>query len=205
MSIIVDETSEAAFPGHVKIEPIKFLAYFKVTGLRKIYYLLLLSVCPTNVLHRVFKNDAIIIQWIEKVEHFQMGCINPSIIVNKDKGLIATFTNLTNNGDNPTPVIKISHEKLNLIKGREILNGQKNPTVALYLGYDNSEATAWKDFEPYIPNCFTNDVNAYNFTLNSVSINAWQCLQLGLEQIDDIEVPGLYYVNIDKDLVNASY
>ncbi len=41
-----------------------------------------------------------------------MGCINPSIIVNKDKGLIATFTNLTNNGDNPTPVIKISHEKI---------------------------------------------------------------------------------------------
>lgn len=80
------------------------------------------------------------------------------------------------------------------------------PTVAIYERNEQEEyAKAWANFDPKIANCFTNDLKACNKLLSRVSENAWQCLSIGLKQLDNLEEIGLRHVDIDIDLVNNSF
>ena len=70
---------------------------------------------------------------------------------------------------------------------------------------EDEYASAWVDFDPKIANCFTDDLNACNHLLSRMSKNGWQCLQQGLNQLEDIENEGLYYIELEKDLVRNAY
>ncbi len=203
MSYTVDDTTSAATPGKISISSRKFLEYIDVRGVRKfIYYLILML--PKSFLFTVLKNNTIIHHWISANEHFKFGCVNPAIILNQEKGLVAVFTNLTNSGSNPTPVIKIYKEKLQLIQGK-VINGQRISTVALY--YQNPKQTnakAWIDFDPKVPDCFTNDSVICAQSMNKLSANSWKCLEIGLTQLKENKL-GLHHLDLDKELVNSSY
>lgn len=204
MSITCDDSTVASSPGNVIISPSKFLDYYSVKGMRRIMFSILFKI-PLKLLNRIAGNNEIVHQWIAKTEQFQFGCLNPSIILNVETGLIATYTNLTNNGGKINSVVKISNEKLHLIKQRELKNGQRIPSVAIY--YRNVEkpnSNSWKDFSPLVPNCFTDNFIECDNLLKRLNENHWTCLNIGLEQIEDKTKIGLYKVSIIPEIENAA-
>lgn len=204
MSYTIDDTTVAAIPGELSISPKKFLDYVGVTGFKKFIYGQILLL-PNSILYSLLRSNSTVSNWITFAEHFKYGCANPAIIINREKELVAVFTNLSNTGNNPTPVIKIYREKLHLIQGQTTI-GQRISTVATY--YRNPKqwnAEAWIDFDPKVPDCFTENLQACSTVLNNLSSNSWKCLEIGLAQLNNCETPGLYHVEIDNDMVNSSY
>lgn len=205
MSFTIDDNTQASTPGQINISKIKYLEYVQLTGLAWLKYASLFKL-PDNILFKLYHDDTIVFNYIQMVEQFKYGCLNPSIVINKQKGLLATYTNLTSYGEVQTHVIKISKEPLHLITNIQVENGQKLPSVALY--YRNLEdeyAYAWSDFNPKIANCFTNDLNACNQLMSRCSEKAWKCLEIGLRQLKSKEIISLYHVDIDSDLVFNAY
>lgn len=115
----VDETTQASTPGQIQISKNKYLDYLKLSGLKRLKYYILLGL-PQYVLFKLFQSNKIVFDFVQKSEQFKYGCLNPTIVINKDTGLIATFTNLTSLGDDITPVVKISQEPLELITNLQI-------------------------------------------------------------------------------------
>ncbi|MCC6370058.1 MAG: DUF3239 domain-containing protein [Bacteroidia bacterium] len=202
MAFTVDENTKASSPGQIQISKRKYLDYVGLKGPKRLIYKLLFSL-PTNFIYKYFGTNNLVYDYIQKQEQFKIGCLCPTIVINKDKGLIATYTNLTLRGTKVTPVIKISKEPLARIKNITINNGQKLPTVSLYYAKANDEfATAWADFDPKIAHCFTDDLNACNHLLSRITESSWRCLELGIEQVDDKLTEGLYHIKLEKSLVN---
>lgn len=204
MSLITDDSTAASHPGEIIIAADKYLDYRGIKGMGRIYYSLLFRVSD-DLLFRRFKHNQVVFDWLLKKEHFKNGCVNPSVVINKDTGLLATFTNLTSTGLHPTPVIKIAAEKLYLVKNISINNGQRLATVALYKRGEDPDAKAWINFDPKLPNCFTDNTDTCNWAIRRISKNAWKCLELGLDQISTKDQPGLYHVDLDSNLVNKAY
>ncbi len=205
MSHTLDDSSSASHPGQILISVDKFLTSSGVTGIKRKYYAYLFKK-PVSKLPRILLSNRLIRKWIRTSEHFLHGCINPSIIINKDKGIIATYTDLNNDSTVPTSVIKITSSNLHLIEGMELSNGQKIPTVSLY--YQNEldpGANAWKDFEPLAAYCFSDNFNECDQLLSRLEGNEWECLMEGLKQVDDSEKIGLYRVNLPLNLTDNTY
>ncbi len=203
-SLTLDNTTSASIRAKINISQNLFLNYIEIKGIQKIIYSQLLKI-PYKLLHKLFKNNEIVNNWISTKEHLDYGCLNSSIIINKEKGIIATFTNLTSYGDIPTPVIKIHTVRLDLFKAVPLKNGDRIPTVSLYYrDEENPNASAWADFEPLFTGTFSNKAYDFVHTLNKLNDSNWECLELGLEQIEDKEDEGLYYITLDDDLVNNS-
>jgi uncharacterized protein DUF3239 len=204
--ITLDERTLASHPGAIKISIKKFLAYKSIHGLKNIYYRVVLML-PKQYLFLRFKNDKVVDEWIEKTEQFKYGCINPSVIINKNKGIVATYTDLANSDKAARePVIKIWKEKLELIDNTYISSGQKVSTVSTYSSdKEDSEANAWANFHPNIPNCFTDDLQQCETAMQQLNEIAWRCLEIGLDQIKDKEALGLYYIEIDEDMVYEAW
>ncbi len=197
----VDTNTEASSPGDIVIDKQKYLDYIGLQGWKRIYYSLLLRL-PKDLLYKRFHKNPVVFHYIRKIEQFKLGCLNPTVVVDKDNGLIATFTNLTYTGSSPTPVIKISREPLHLIKEPALFNGLRLPTVALYQRDPRKQqAYAWDNFDPKIANCFTDDILACDHLLSRLSKNSWICLQEGLKQVQTPGATGLYYVQLDPVLV----
>ncbi|MGD1848227.1 MAG: DUF3239 domain-containing protein [Salibacteraceae bacterium] len=133
--------------------------------------------------------------WISKKEQFRLGCLNPTVILDVQKGLIATSTNLTKDFGPATDVVKISKEKLHLIRGKHLKNGDRLPSIALYYpNTENPNATAWSDFNPLVPHCFSADLDHCDRLLDRLDEASWRKLFHGLSQIKDTTVEGLYHV-----------
>jgi len=205
MTHIIDNTSKASIPGQLNISKRKYLDYIGLKGVNRLKYYLLFCL-PYSILFKLFQRNIIVFDFIQKTEQFKYGCLNPTIVINKDEGLIGTFTNLTSYGEEITPVIKISKEPLELIRKQEVNNGQKLASVALYARDEDDEfASAWIDFDPKVANCFTDDIEACNHLLFKLNENAWKCLEVGLNQINNTEELGLYYLEMETELVRKSY
>lgn len=196
MSLTVDDSTFASQPGAIQISASKYLDYHKYRGVKRMFYGILLTV-PKAILFKLFKWDETVYDWIVTCELFTLGCINPAIILNKEKGLVASYTDLTSIGDQATPVVKISVQPLHLIKNMKTKSGQRISTVALYFrDMEHENATAWKDFHPLVPNCFTDDIDACLSCLEKIRPQAWTDLEFALSQIADKEKVGLYYVEM---------
>lgn len=205
MTYLLDETTQASAPGQIEISRKKYLDYMGVKGIARLKYSLLLRL-PTSLLFKRFRSDDIVLDFIYRIEQFRHGCLNPTIVINKEKGLIATFTSLTAYGEDTVPVIKISKEPLHLITNIPVSTGQRLPTVSFYeRDPEDEDAPAWVDFFPKIANCFTDDLKACNHLLSRMTEEGWQCLEQGLAQLDDLEKPGLYYIELDDELVRSAY
>ncbi len=203
MSITLDDTTQASNPGGIIISKEKFFQYFEITGAKRALYNLIFKLSKST-LYRLFEGNNTVRAWIHTSEHLEFGCTNPSVIINPQKGLIATFTNLTSIGNKPTPVIKISREKLHLIQDKELKDGIRIASIALYYRGE-PDAKAWADFDPIVPHCFCTDTRPCDKKTESIHPNAWKCLETGLHQIENKEKAGLYYITLDKQLVNSAY
>lgn len=203
MSFTLDDTTQASNPGGIIISKEKFFQYFEITGVKRSFYSLVFKLSK-NALYRLFEGNKTVMSWIHTSEHLEFGCTNPSVIINSEKGLIATFTNLTSIGNKPTPVIKISRDKLHLIQNKELKNGMRIASIALYYRGEPN-VNAWADFDPIIPHCFCTNTKSCDDKTDSIYPNAWKCLETGLNQIENKENAGLYHITLDEKLVNSAY
>jgi Protein of unknown function (DUF3239) len=205
MSYFVDPSTQASTPGHLLISSSKYIAYRRLKGIKKNWYSVILLL-PEVWLKAFLLKDEVVHDFLLKQEHFQLGCINPAVVINAKEGLIATFTNLSFVEHETWPVIKISQEPLDLISKTEIKDGARLATVALYYRNRSDEhTTAWADFDPKVAGCFTDDDDKCAGMMTEIRGNAWKCLELGLRQIPQKDKIGLYHLNLDSDLVSDSY
>lgn len=205
MAITYDDTTVAAIPGGILIDKSKFLNYYKVGLLWKVYYSFILN-SNLEKLSTKYPKDKIVQQWISLNEHFQFGCVNPSIIINKTRGIYATYTDLTNDGGASTPVIKIVQIHNSAFKQLDVNDNDNTVSVALYSQKrENLDARAWSDFKPLLPELFSTDKLACQSTKEKISESAWQCLHLGLAQIENKELPGLHHLELSNDLTQKAY
>ena len=205
MGITYDDTTIAALPGGIIIDKTKFLIFFEITGIRKTVYSMILS-SKLKFLNKIFPKNSVVQEWISLNEHFQYGCANPTIIINKSKGIYATYTDLTNDIGDSTPVIKIVQIKNSALKHMELRDGNKTVTVSMYFRHiGDPNARTWSDFEPLLPHVFSNNVSSILHLQEKIKAQAWECLKLGLEQIEDIEKTGLYHVKLLEDLTKNAY
>lgn len=205
MHLTVDDNTVASNPGEITISPDKYIAYYRFTGWKRTA-LRLLTKLPNKVSRELFPHWRLVHDWIERYEQFRFGCINPCVVVDSQNGTVAAFTSLTARGNRATPVIKIYHERLDLVRSISISNGQRLASVALYArDPDYPKSPNWKDFFPLVPNCFTDDLESCQAALSSISKEAWTCLEEGLRQIDNKNNPGLYYLKLDNALVQSAY
>ena len=114
MSILLDDSTIASNPGKVDISITKFAKYYRI---KRLNFLLLLiySVLPERILAFICNYSKIAFWWVHTKEKFLHGCINPAIIIDRKKSLVAVYTNLAAYGIKPYPVIKIYKEQLNLL------------------------------------------------------------------------------------------
>ena len=194
MSFTVDDNTVASSPGAVEISKNKFLDYFGFKGISWLRYSILLSL-KESYLYKSFGDDKIVFKFIGLKEQFRYGCLNPTVVVNSERGLIATHTNLAMTESVSVPVIKISKEPLHLIKNIKVTDGQQLPTVSLYQrNMEDDNALSWKDFDPKIVNCFTDSIDDYNRLLTNLSKEQWFELYRGLATIEDKLKEGLYFL-----------
>ncbi len=205
MALTFDDSTIAAMPGGISIDKSKFLSYYKVRGLWKLYYSNILNK-NLELLNEKYPKNAIVQEWIHLNEHFQFGCANPALIINKQKGIYAAYTDLTNDGGTSTPVIKIVQLKNNLIKKLDLNDLDKSVSVAMYYQkLEEMNSRAWNDFNPLLPELFTKDKSSCQKLKEKIKDEAWKCLDIGLSQIENKELPGLYHVKIAPDLTQNAY
>lgn len=194
--------SEAALPGQTAIQIDKFKRYYKFNSLN-IFFLKLCLLLPEATFTNLSSYFNVLFKYRRIKHQFANGCVNPAMIVDADNGLVATFTNLTKQGENQYPVIKITKEKTGLIKNEKVKNGTLFSSIAVYEGFDNDEA--WIDFHPIVTNCLTDDMDVCNKNKTILNNLAWDCLQLGLKQIEKPYQIGLYQVNLNDEMVQQAY
>ena len=204
MSIITDHSTVASNPGATDISLKKFGEYYDLNAFQR-FKLRRYSKLSEDELKMVCKKSRLALLYVLTKEKFKYGCINPAVIVNPKKGLVAAFTSLTAWGDETRPVVKIYKERLDMLFDFERHKGQKLVTVAFYRrpkGEDSPQF--WADFEPQVLRCFVEDGKLIQDKQRSIKAEAWQALTIGLRQIKD-KKPGLYRVEVDSDLVRNSY
>lgn len=205
MAITYDDTTIASLPGGIVIDKTKFLDYYNLRGLRRYYYSLILN-SDLEKLNSKHSKNRVVRNWIRLNEHFEYGCANPTIIINKSRGIYATYKDLTNDGGESTPVIKIIQLKNSLLENLELKNNEKTVSVAMYYRKrDDVNARVWSDFEPLLPELFSVDKMACKVLQKRIKNPAWECLKIGLSQIENVEIPGVYHVKISSDLTENAY
>lgn len=205
MAITYDDTTIASLPGNIQIDKIKFLSYYHFKGIRKIYYSLVLNFKLEN-LNKIFPKNILVQKWIELNEHFQFGCANPSMIINKNQGIYATYTDLTNDGGNSTPVIKIVQLNNSRLNNLGYNNNDTIVTISMYYKRkDDLNTRSWSDFEPLIPDLYTENTNSVKTLKLAIKNSAWECLKIGLTQIDNLENPGLYNIELSNVITQSAY
>ena len=205
MSITLDDSSKAALPGGINIDLTKFLDYYELGGLPRFLFKRLLNK-PLETLKKKSGRSKIIFLYVHTNEHFEFGCVNPSIILDATRGLVATYTDLTNDGGEATSVIKIEQVTEPVFHDMAFKDMEEVATVSLYQQDETNEnARAWKDFKPLLPHLFTADLGKCDAMKKRLNSAEWKCLHEGLKQIPNVHEEGLYHVNLDSELTDQTY
>ena len=138
--------------------------------------------------------------WVRIQEHFRHGCLCPSVVIDKDANLVATFTNLIAANVASVPVIRVTHERLDLIPHKTV-NGTRLVSVALFQSTKESLALGrWSDFSPIVAETLVEDTNACNAAFARLSDWAWLALDMGVKQLKTGVKVGLYSVEVPHEI-----
>jgi hypothetical protein len=143
--------------------------------------------------------------WLFTKEHLALGCLNPAMILDAKKGLVAVFTNLNASGERSVPVIQIYSERIDLIPGK-VRKGDLFATACVYLQSHESRAKGqWCGIDPIIVDCLVTDRNTCRDAAARISPLAWQALEIGLSQVPDLTTMDIHYVDVPHDIVWNAY
>jgi hypothetical protein len=144
------------------------------------------------------------IRWMYRKAHLRLGALAPSVVVDRDTGVVASFTDLDATSSQPVPVIKLKHERLDLMPESAREPGTRLVSVCVYEETEESmSAGRWSDFDPVTAESVVRDAAACERTKARLSTANWQALELGMAQLQGVRAPGIYAVNLPVELVEA--
>jgi hypothetical protein len=186
----------ASNPGRMTVNPLRYAVSYPLFpilwGVIPLFLLVLGIVHPIFFVGAAVMGAFYVLYWVRVFNHFGCGCVNPSMIVDAERGLVATFTDLTCIPPNRAPVIKIQREPMNRLLF-PCQNGQPLASVALYRGTGNS--AHWDNFYPRLVECATADPAVIQQTLQSIPQEEWNALHVGLSRLPRPFEPGLYMLD----------
>lgn len=196
---IMDRTTQASNPGHVKVSKITWLTHYPLWPFIWTT-LLFLSMALAFSFHWLFDFPAVILllmnwlYWQRVSAHFTHGDANPGLVVSTNPVLIAVTTDLSK-GVGEFPVVKIFKKRMKEIGGLPVKVGTRVSTVALYSATPNEEDPHWADFDPRPVDCATSDPATIQAVMNTFAEEDWQNLKAALSQLPKPYAPGLYHLN----------
>lgn len=197
----LDNKTVAAIPGALQLSDRKFELY---TGI-KVNRFLWSHLWGLARHFPAIRKKAFL--YVQTREMLQFGCLVPAVVLDPTQNLIAVFSNLTAIGDVPTPVVKITRERLDLIDPSVPIHvGARLGAASIYLRTNESmEYGQWSDLRAIVADCLVEDRRSCEAARSRLSPLAWQCLDIGLSQIQPPWNEGLFYVNLPHEMVNDAF
>jgi hypothetical protein len=196
----LDNSTTAALPGALSLSREKYARYF---GKSK-FSVVMASNLPWSARHLPIIGEGVA-HWTRIKEHLENGCLNPAKVICEEENLVASFTSLTAVGEEPTPVVKIWRERIDLIDYKGSLDGVCFAAASTYCRTEESwRSGCWSDFVPYVIDCLVDDRNECDVAQSRLKPLAWRALELGLENLDE-RTEGLYDVDVPHDVVWNAY
>jgi hypothetical protein len=135
--------------------------------------------------------------WLRTREHLQSGCLCPSIIVDREQCLVATFTNLNARGERSIPALWITTEPLHLLPRALTEEGTQLAFVCLFSGTKMSiEVGYWDDFSPQLVDGLVDDPAACAAARARFKPLAWTALLMGVAKLKGHHTLGLHRVSV---------
>ena len=200
MTKTLDDNSSAALPGRLNLSRRKYAQYFN----RSNWSVTLGSSLPWSA-----RNWPVVGQyvqhWTYTREHLLHGCLNPAMVISKEKSLLAVYTSLSYTEGEVYPVIKIDRERLDLLDPARVFDGAKFAASSLYGRSEEGEAEGrWGYFQPIVVDCLVDDDLACEFAMQKLKSLAWQALEIGINQLTSNEV-GLHKVEVPYEIAWNAY
>ncbi len=200
-----DTTTVASNPGKINISLEKYLETFNLTWKQKLM-LRAVAFLPKPWLYKAFRKNNNILHWLMIQEQFLYGCINPAMVVDIEKGLVAVFTDLSNTQGNQVPVVKVDQFYFGTVARSLWKDGCRLATVSVYESSEKDHnANAWVNFEPLLVEGFARNTRDAKTAFNSIKPAAWKCLEEAIVQLPKPFVKGLYHVRLNKKQVHNAY
>jgi hypothetical protein len=199
----LDNSTSAAIPGELSVSRQRYARYFsRSVGGR--WFRLLCTYLPWIARRLPWLGDSVF-HWTQTREHLQHGCLNPAVILDPARGLIAVFTSLTAVGDKTTPVVKIVRERVDMIDPLRVVNGTRF-AASIYSCRQASWALGrWSDFWPIVVDCLVDDRASCEDAVARIKPLAWRALEIALQRMDDRDQEGLFHVDVPDEIVWNAY
>ncbi len=144
-------------------------------------------------------------QWWITRKYFQISCLAPSAVLNRDASLVATFMNISSD-DGYAPVIMIKREPLHHLPEVQRRNGAHLTSVCFFYETPERKGTGkWGELDPFPIDCLVNDPVARARATARLPAAAWTALDRALDQVRDLRTPGLYPVTLTDELTAAAF
>ncbi len=174
------ETTTASIPGELSVSRAKFELYFG--------------------------KNATDSKWVHVKKQFKKGCLNPAVVLDARRGLVAVYSDLANQDWMQYPVVKIIRERLDMISTTPVDNGVRFAALAMYGATNESVAKGhWNDFFPIVVDCLVDDRAACEKAQKRLKLAGWKALEIALTQLTDETREGLYRVNVPDNIVRGSW
>ena len=196
----LDSTTTASVPGRLTVCAAKYAKYYGTGGrarwlLRACAHLpwaaRILPVIGPRIRH-----------WTRTREHLEYGCLNPAVVLDADRGLVAVFATLAARSGRPAPVIKILRERLDLIDQMPARTGSRFAAACLYARTDEIYAQGqWSDVFPIIVDCLSDDYQGCRRAARDrLKPSDWTELELCLQTLSGDYREGLHHIDVPDDM-----
>ncbi|MBK8476293.1 MAG: DUF3239 domain-containing protein [Opitutaceae bacterium] len=196
----LDPRAEAKIPGQLAPARRKFARYYGHTPM-EMALLCLGSFLPLWGAPPVLGMKACAWRWLRTREHLQFGCLCPSMIVDREQQLVATFTNLNARGERSIPAIQITAEPLHLLPRSLAEEGTQLASACLFTGTEKSfDVGYWDDFTPLLVDCLVSDQAACTAARGRLKRLAWTALMMGVAELKGHHSIGLHRVSVPHEV-----
>ena len=209
----------ASHPGGIRPEPVRYFRYHPWPGLKyalgfAVFATLTLAVLALQLLIMRSRGASASVQftslipfatlagvflirllrhWAAVKRHYQIGCVNPAIVVSEAPVMIAVYTDLARSGDDDYafPVIKVLPARLGRAGDPKPKVGDRLVTVSLYGGRAD-DTPYWTDFDPWPATHATSDRAALQSAADALGDEEWAQLLQGLDRLPTPYAPGIH-------------
>lgn len=200
----MNEAAKATIPGNLLPSREKYLDYYCANAWDR-KFRRACTYLPWDARHLPFIGK-LIIHWTATSEHLQHGCLNPAVVVDASKNLVAVFTDLAAGEDVHFPVVKVVRERLDLAPQERVLNGSRFAAAAVYFPTKESlRRRCWNDFSPIVVDCLVDDRNACAAALARVKPLAWHSLDIGMNGVPKPFKEGLFRVDVPTNILDEAW
>lgn len=203
MSFFIPETY-ASFPGWLTLSRWKYARYGATSALSAVLRYLGTFRPPWFAVFTRLGSMATY-HWTLTRDYFQLSCLAPSAILNRDASLVATFMNISTDGGY-APAIAIKREPLHLLPEVQQKNGAHLTSICIFYETPQSKGTGkWGELDPFPIDCLVADPAARARATARLPAAAWTALDHAIAQVRDLRTPGLYPVTLTDELTAAAF